>query len=159
MNIQCVCDFLQQHNLPYTLYRHESAVSVEDSKRIIHIDNCLGCKSLFVKDKKSPTYFMAVLPSDMRAEMRGMAEVVGMAKFEFCSAEDMLAMLGVVRGNVSPFCFLNPNSECVNFMLSKDIKKHENVRFHPCDNTATVVLTTCDFLKFISCINKEIIWI
>lgn len=158
-NIEKVTTFLKDNSIPFQLHRHPPVVSVEDSCRLIHIDNCLGCKSLFVKDKKSDSYYMAVLPFYKRADMRGIARVVGKEKFEFATAEKMLETLQVVRGNVSPFCFLYPSSADVLLMLDSEIKTVENVRFHPLDNTATVVMKREDFLATMKLLNKVIIWI
>lgn len=157
--IEKVTSFLEQNGIPFTLHRHEAVVSVEDSQKIIHIPNCLGCKSLFVKDKKSDSYYMAVLPFNKRADMRGIARVVGKEKFEFATAETMLSTLQVVRGNVSPFCFLYPSSKDVLLMLDEEIKNNDYVRFHPLDNTATVVLSVGDFLNVMKILGKVIIWI
>ncbi|MDD3831138.1 MAG: YbaK/EbsC family protein [Clostridia bacterium] len=156
---QLVLDFLHNHAIPYTIYTHQPVVSVEDSKRIIHIEGCSGYKSLFVKDKKSDNYYMVVLPADKRADMRALAHYVGCEKFEFGTADKMLTMLGVVRGNVSPFCFICPQSQSVKLLLDYSIRTTSYVRFHPCDNTATLVLEREQFIKCMSLLNKTIIYV
>ncbi len=157
--IEDVLLFLDKNKIEYKLYRHEKAVSVEDSKRIIHIPDCLGCKSLFVKDKKSDRYFLLVLPNDKRAEMRNLAHYVGSEKFEFATEEKLMEYLGVVRGSVSPYCLLNPNSDKVNLLVDKQLVSSPFVRFHPCDNTASVVTTNKDFFNCMEIIGKSIIFV
>jgi len=154
MDKQVVYDFLDEHKIPYKKYFHEATVSVEDSKKIINIPDALGCKSLFVKDKKSDRYFMAVIPSDKRADMRGLAHYVGAEKFEFATAEKLSEYLDVIRGNVSPFCFLHPSSVSVGLLIDKKLMEVPVVRFHPCDNTATVSLSSKDFFKCMEFLGK-----
>ena len=157
MKKEQVFEFLQANCIKYQVYYHEACVSVEDSKKIIHIEGALGCKSLFVKDKKSDRFFMAVLPADKRADMRGLARYVDSEKFEFATAEKMLEYLDVVRGNVTPFSFLYPNSVKVGLMIDEQLTTVPKVRFHPCDNTASVVLESKDFFKCMDILGKRYI--
>lgn len=156
--IEKVTNYLQSQNLPYTLLRHAAVVTTEESRKVVHVPNCMSCKSLYVKDKKSDNYYLVVLPFDKRADMRGLAGFVGCAKFEFATEEKLLADLSVHRGSVSPFAFLNesPNYSA-KLLIDIDVWNSENVKFHPCDNTATVVMKTSDFKAFLKSINKETI--
>ena len=43
--------------------------------------------------------------------------------------------------------------------LDKDLKEAERVSFHPCDNTASVVLSNEDFLKFLEIWGGEYEWL
>lgn len=156
--IQKVTNYLQQIGASYQLIRHPAVVTTEESRQIIHVQNCASCKSLYVKDKKSDNFYLVVLPFDKRAEMRKLASYVGCAKFEFATEEKLFADLGVHRGSVSPFAFLNENPQkpCP-LLLDRQILTFPSVKFHPCDNTATVVMPTQDFLKFLQSIGKQTI--
>ena len=43
--------------------------------------------------------------------------------------------------------------------LDKDLQKAEKVSFHPCDNTASTVISNDDFMKFLSIWGGEYEWI
>ncbi|MCM1289332.1 MAG: hypothetical protein NC132_01590 [Corallococcus sp.] len=151
-----VTNYLQIIGVSYTLIRHEAVVTTEESRKIIHVPDCMSCKSLYVKDKKSDNFYMVVLPFDKRADMRGLAAYVGCAKFEFATEEKLFADLGVHRGSVSPYAFLNENSTySAKLLIDAEVWNSRNVKFHPCDNTATVVVKTEDFKKFLQSIGKE----
>lgn len=154
-----VTDYLDSLGITYQLLRHPAVVTTEESKQIVHVDNCISCKSLYVKDKKSDNYYMVVLPFDKRAEMRGLAAYVGCAKFEFATEEKLFADLGVHRGSVSPYAFLNEDTDKYSapLLIDRSVWEAERVKFHPCDNTATVVVTLTDFKKFLSSIGKQTI--
>lgn len=153
-----VTEYLQSIGVSFELIRHAAVVTTEESRQIVHVENCMSCKSLYVKDKKSENYYLVVLPFDKRADMRKLASYVGCAKFEFATEEKLLQDLGVHRGSVSPFAFLNEKADySAKLLLDVDVFNSEKVKFHPCDNTATVVLKTADFKRFLQSLNKETI--
>ena len=151
-----VTDYLDGLGISYELLRHDAVVTTEESRLVIHVDNCMSCKSLYVKDKKSDNYYLVVLPFDKRADMRKLAGYVGTAKFEFATEAKLLADLGVHRGSVSPFAYLNEDTAKYSapLLIDEDVWNAQRVKFHPCDKTATVVLNLCDFKKFLASINK-----
>ncbi|MDE7454626.1 MAG: hypothetical protein K2M64_02225 [Clostridia bacterium] len=157
--IKKVTSYLDKLNINYDLLRHEAVVTTEESRKIIHVDDCMSCKSLYVKDKKSENYYMVVLPFDKRAEMRLLASYVGCAKFEFATEEKLYNDLSVHRGSVSPFAFLNEDTSkySATLLIHNDVWTANKVKFHPCDNTATVVLTLDDFKLFLTSIGKQTI--
>ena len=151
--INKVTDYLDSLAVSYKLLRHQAVVTTEESRKIVHVEGCMSCKSLYVKDKKSDSYYLVVLPFDKRADMRGLAGFVGCAKFEFA------ADLGVHRGSVSPFAYLNEDTSRYSapLLIDEEVWNADKVKFHPCDNTATVVLALCDFKRFLQSINKRVV--
>lgn len=153
-----VTTYLDSIGVSYQLLRHPAVVTTEESKQIIHVADCMSCKSLYVKDKKSDNYYMVVLPADKRAEMRGLASYVGCAKFEFATEAKLWEDLQVHRGSVSPFAYLNERSTySATLLIDAEVWNASKVKFHPCDNTATVVLAGSDLHKFIESIGKKVI--
>lgn len=153
-----VTSYLDALGVSYRLIRHQAVVTTDESKNVVHVDDCMSCKSLYVKDKKSDNYYMVVLPFDKRADMRGLASYVGCAKFEFATEEKLFADLAVHRGSVSPFAYLNESpTYSAALLIDVDVWNAQNVKFHPCDNTATVVLSVDDFKKFLASIGKKTI--
>ena len=157
--IQKVTNYLDRLGIHYRLLRHEAVVTTEESRLIIHVDNCMSCKSLYVKDKKSDNYYLVVLPFDKRADMRRLAGYVGAAKFEFATEEKLFADLYVHRGSVSPFAYLNEDADKYSapLLIDESVWNAESVKFHPCDNTATVILSVSDFKRFLVSIDKKVI--
>ncbi len=156
--IDKVTRYLQSLGIPFELLRHPAVVTTEESRQIIHVEGCMSCKSLYVKDKKSDNFYLVVLPFDKRANMRGLASYVGCAKFEFATEQKLLEDLGVHRGSVSPFAFLNEHDGGnAPLLIDEAVWNAPKVKFHPCDNTATVVLETSGLKKFLQSINKKVI--
>lgn len=83
-------------------------------------------------------------------------------KLSFASPERMERCLGVKPGSVCLFGLIHDidlkdadpkelfdNGHRVKFFYDSELLNAKNVSFHPCDNTATVVISKEDFLKFI----------
>ena len=156
--ISKVTNYLDSIGVSYELLRHEAVVTTEDSARIVHVEGCMSCKSLYVKDKKSDNFYMVVLPAYKRADMRGLASYVGTSKFEFATEDKLFCDLHVHRGSVSPFAFLNEGPKySAPLLIDEDVWNAEKVKFHPCDNTATVVLSGNDLKVFLESIKKQVI--
>ena len=156
--IKKVTDYLDSIGVSYELLRHEAVVTTEESRAVVHVDDCASCKSLYVKDKKSDNYYMVVLPFDKRANMRGLAAYVGCAKFEFATEEKLFEDLQVHRGSVSPYAYLNEKpTYSAKLLIDREVWNASKIKFHPCDNTATVVVSGSDFKKFIDSIGKDVI--
>lgn len=153
-----VTNYLDTIGVSYQLLRHQAVVTTEDSARVVHVENCMSCKSLYVKDKKSDNFYMVVLPAEKRADMRGLASYVGCAKFEFATEDKLFSDLQVRRGCVSPFAYLNESSSySAPLLIDVDVWNAAKVKFHPCDNTATVVLSGNDLKHFLESIGKLVI--
>ena len=152
-----VTNYLDSIGVRYELLRHPAVVTTEESRQIIHVEGCMSCKSLYVKDKKSDNFYMVVLPADKRADMRGLANYVGCAKFEFATEDKLFSDLQVHRGSVSPFAFLNEGAYSAPLLIDAEVWNAAKVKFHPCDNTATVVLAASDLKLFLESIKKRVI--
>ena len=79
--------------------------------------------------------------------------------------------LGLLPGSVSPLGLIHdmkseeltkehfPNGHRVKLFLDKDLQDAERISFHPCDNTASVVLTHEDFMRFLEIWGGEYEWL
>lgn len=153
-----VTNYLNSLGITYKLLRHQAVITTQQAAEVIHVPNCMACKNLYVKDKKSPNFYMVVLPYGKRADMRHLASYVGCAKFEFATEDKLAEHLGVHRGSVSPFAFLNEvDGHNAPLIIDRDAWDSQTIKFHPCDNTATVVLATADFKLFLQSIGKKVI--
>ena len=72
-----------------------------------------------------------------------------MRKLSFASPEDLLAIMDLVPGSVSPFGLLSDTERKVHFYLDAEFAGNK-IGIHPNDNTATVWLQTADLVKLIT---------
>ena len=61
----------------------------------------------------------------------------------------MMKYLGVKPGSVSLFTLINDVNHEVTLFVDKELRNAEKVSFHPNDNTASLVISNADMMKFI----------
>jgi Ala-tRNA(Pro) deacylase len=64
--------------------------------------------------------------------------------------------LGVPSGSVSPFNLLNGNGTEVIIVVEEALLNHEKLAFHPNENTATLVLSVKDFVKYLRSLENRV---
>ena len=75
----------------------------------------------------------------------------GTRKLSFASAEDLMALLSLIPGAVTPLGLLNAGASAVTLFLDRDFLAEEAslIGVHPCDNTATVWLGTQELCRIL----------
>jgi Ala-tRNA(Pro) deacylase len=61
----------------------------------------------------------------------------------------MQKYLGVSPGSVTPFGLINDAEKHVHLFIDQNLKGVERISFHPCINTASLVIKYLDFVKFL----------
>jgi Ala-tRNA(Pro) deacylase len=105
-------------------------------------------KNLMLKGAKGGLWLVCV-PTDRRLDLKALAAHVGAKKFSFASAETLDAALGVAQGSVSPLALINDPGNAVQLVLDAKMLQQARITVHPLTNTATVSLTSADFVKVV----------
>jgi Ala-tRNA(Pro) deacylase len=120
---------------------HQPLMTVEDANTQRHNLHGAHSKNLFLKDKFNKLWMITAL-DDTVIDLKAAAKQLGAHKFSFAKPSEMLEVLGITPGSVSPFALIND-------------KEHSHQNFHPLRNDRTVTIGTSDFLRFIKHINHE----
>lgn len=118
---------------------HPAVFTVEESAAIHAALPAAHTKNLFLKDKKGG-YWLVVLPSERRADLKAFAELLGAGKFSFGKPDDMERLLGVTPGAVTPLAAANAPVGEVSLVFDASFEQAERIAVHPLRNTATVAL-------------------
>jgi Ala-tRNA(Pro) deacylase len=70
-------------------------------------------------------------------------------KLSFASDQRLDKYLGLTPGSVSPFGLINDHSKHVHVFLDENLKQAKKISFHPCINTASLVISYEDFQRFL----------
>ena len=101
----------------------------------------LHCKNLFLRAAKGEGFFLATLKEDRVVSVNALARAAGWPKVTMASAEELLAVLGVTPGSVTPLGLVNTAPGRVQFVLDAAIAEGpEPLWCHPLRNTASVAL-------------------
>ncbi len=148
-------DKLKELNIDYEIVEHEAAYTVEEAKEKIPYIEGIGCKNLFLKGKKKG-YFLYTLPEDKQVNLKELAKVLHVSSFHFASKEDLMNILKLIPGSVTPLGIVNDTENKVTVLLDKELTQNK-VLVHPNRNTATISIKYQDLIKFIEKLDHNFI--
>ena len=157
---QIVFDYLDAHNIPFTVYHHPEGKTIEEASRYWLDDGSMHCKNLFFRNHKGNRHYLVCFDCnhdldihDLEHRLKESLVSQGLpspGKLSFASAERMMRYLGLEPGSVSPFGLINDTENGVHLFLDENIKSFPTLSFHPNDCRGTVVITLSDFLRYLS---------
>lgn len=179
-----VLRFLEKHGLGYELHTHPPLPTIELALEYWKDIDSVHCKNLFFRNHKGNRHYLVVFECHKELAIHTLEHMLHQGKLSFASAERMERCLGLLPGSVSPLGLIHdmdlvressdgtpepkegvaakelfPNGHRVKLFLDKELQTAERISFHPCDNTASVVLSNADFLKFLGLWGGEYEWI
>lgn len=149
-------EYLQAHQINFILHEHPAVYTCSELDSYIGAVSALACKNLLLKDQKGKRYFLFILPSSKKADLKKICELVGENKVSFASASTLMEKLGIEPGAVSPFVLLHDNKKEVELFIDEEVYQADAACFHPNRNTASLELTREMFHKFLQTINHKI---
>jgi Ala-tRNA(Pro) deacylase len=106
-------------------------------------------KNLFLKDKKGALYLVTAL-EDAAIELKSLHQRLGASgRFSFGQADQMLEVLGIEPGAVTPFAAMNDTAQLVTVVLDQALMAHPVINCHPLRNTMTTSIARDDLVKFL----------
>lgn len=170
--IDRVLSFLDGHAIPYRLYTHPPLPTIEEALRYWKDLDSVHCKNLFFRNHKGNRHYLAVFECHKDLDIHSLEHRLRQGKLSFASPERMKRCLGLAPGSVSPLGLINDiapenpdpkelfdNGHRVKLFLDNDLKTAERLSFHPCDNTASVVIDNDGFMRFLGIWGGEYEWI
>jgi Ala-tRNA(Pro) deacylase len=80
-------------------------------------------------------------------------------KLSFASEQRMMNCLGVTPGSITPFGLINDEEHHVHVFPDKNLQKAERLSFHPCINTASLIVSKDEFIRFLDYTHNRYEWI
>ena len=141
---------LEALGIPFERYEHPPLASAADAAPYWADIDAAHTKNLFLRNQKGARHYLVIIELLKRADLRAVANQVGDGKLSFGSPEQLMTLLGVTPGSVSPFGLVHDARHEVRVCIDQDLKSRERISFHPNINTATLVLTFADFERFLA---------
>ncbi len=167
-----VLDVLDGNGIGYELYRHPPLPTVETALAYWQYIDSVHCKNLFMRNHKGNRHYLISFECHKNLSIHDLEHKLRQGKLSFASEERMLRCLGLRPGSVSPLGLIHDrdlsgadprelfeNGHRVKLFLDSSLRDAEKISFHPCDNTAGVVLTRAGFLRFLSLWGGETEWL
>lgn len=129
---------LDDLNIPYTVTDHPAVYTIEDMEKLQIPEMDWVPKNLFIRDDKKNRYFITVLQKDKRVDLKALRGLLPSRPLTFASEEALKELLGLSKGEVTPFGALNDEACRVEVVIDRDLLEFQRIGVHPNDNTATV---------------------
>jgi Ala-tRNA(Pro) deacylase len=150
---------LDQLGIAYTRYDHPPVFTVEEALRQWQGIDAAHCKNLFLRNKKGDRHYLVVAEHDRTVSLQRVAEAVGADRLSFGSPERLLRVLGLTPGSVSPLGLINDRAKEVRVVVDAGLRECARVGFHPNVNTATIVMSSADFARFLEWSGQAVQWV
>lgn len=137
---------LEELNISYDEISHKAVFTVEEAKLVNESIIGIGCKNLFLTDKKK--YYLVVLEENKMANIKEIGEFVQSNRLSFASPERLKKVLDLIPGSVTPFGIINDIENKVMLIIDKELQ-NQRLLFHPNTNTKTMAIDFDDLIKFI----------
>ncbi len=145
----------------YTVKYHEPILTIEQADEFGLAMEGLNLKNLFLREKKTGRFFMIIIDDHRQTDLKYFKEVAGWRQVSFAKEEELMDVLGLEPGSVTPLALFHDVEKCVIVVLGQEISEAsdlEKVSFHPCRNDETLTMTKKDFLKFLSHMGNTVIF-
>jgi Ala-tRNA(Pro) deacylase len=150
---------LEHLNIPFEYLEHPAAPTIEIAKQYWKGHDAMHCKNLFFRNHKGNQHYLVILDCDRDMDIHNIEKQLRQGKLSFASEQRMMKYLGVTPGSVTPFGLINDDEHHVHVFLDKNLQLAEKLSFHPCINTASLIIAKDDFLRFMDYSRNRYEWI
>mgnify|MGYP002621984146 CR=1 FL=1 len=144
-----VYETLERMGIRFDYYEHPEAPTIELARQYYRGEGTVLCKNLFFRNHKGNRHYLVIMDSRHEMDIHQIEHLLHQGKLSFASPERMMKYLGVRPGSVSLFTLVNDINHEVILFIDEGLKKAPKVSFHPNDNTASLVISNADMMKFI----------
>ena len=142
-------ELLGKLSIDFEYHEHPPVATIEDAKIHWKDLNSGRCKNIFFRNHKGDKHYLVILEHLRQLDIHDLEKRLKQGKLSFASDQRLKKYLGVEPGSVSPFGLINDNEHHVHVFIDEKLNGFERLSFHPNINTASLVITKNDFLRFL----------
>jgi Ala-tRNA(Pro) deacylase len=142
-------EILEGLDIKFEYYEHPPTPTIEEARVYWKDIRATHCKNLFFRNHKGNRHYLVIIEHGHDLFIRDLEQKLRQGKLSFASDERMKKYLGLTPGSVSPFGLINDVEKHVHLFLDQELRKSSKISFHPCVNTASLVISYPDFEKFL----------
>jgi Ala-tRNA(Pro) deacylase len=135
--------------IQFEYHEHPPLATIEDAKIHWKEYNSGRCKNIFFRNHKGDRHYLVILEHLRQLNIRDLEQRLRQGKLTFASDGRLKKFLGIEPGSVSPFGLINDSENHVHLFIDEKLNEYNRLAFHPNVNTATLVISKSDFLKFL----------
>lgn len=145
-----VYDFIKHKNIWYEITEHKRVFTMDELDNIVLPYPEADAKNLFIRDDKKRNYYLITVSGKKKVDLSVFREKYNTRRLSFANEKDLMEILKLIPGSVTPLGLLNDKENLVKYYLdSYFINKCDIIGMHPCDNSATLWLKTTDLINIL----------
>ncbi|MGI6338860.1 MAG: prolyl-tRNA synthetase associated domain-containing protein [Bacteroidales bacterium] len=142
-------DLLEELEISFEYHEHPALATIKDAKLHWKDYNSGRCKNIFFRNHKGNRHYLVILEHMAQLDIHDLEKRLKQGKLSFASDKRLKKYLGVEPGSVSPFGLINDRENHVHLFIDEVLKDEERLAFHPNVNTASLVVSSKDFIRFL----------
>ncbi len=142
-------DLFNKLGIAVEYHKHPAAPTIEEAQKHWEGIDSTHCKNLFFRNHKGNKHYLVILHYKQQLVIRDLEQRLKQGKISFASDKRLEKYLGLKAGSVSPFGLINDKENHVHLFIDKELKKAKRLSFHPNINTASLIISFNDFIKFL----------
>lgn len=159
MDKQGIYKLLEDRHLWHEVFTHKAVYNMAEMATVSLPYPKADAKNLFVRDDKKQQYYLITVQGNKRVNLKEFRKKNNTRPLSFASEEELMAILGLFPGAVTPLGLLNDAEHKVQHFIDRVFLDAPGIiGVHPNDNTATVFLKTRDLIELIQ-INGNVVQI
>jgi len=139
---------LDELGIRFDYYGHPPVATIAEARIYWKDIEATHCKNLFFRNHKGDRHYLVIFEYSHDLLIHDLENRLKQGKLSFASEQRMMKYLGLKPGSVSPFGLIHDHEKQVHVFIDENLKNSAKLSFHPCINTASLVITGSDFLKF-----------
>ncbi len=142
-------ELFEKLSIAFEYHEHPPLATIEDARIYWKNYDSGKCKNIFFRNHKGDRHYLVILEHLRQLNIRDLEQRLKQGKLTFASDQRLKKYLGLEPGSVSPFGLINDNDNHVHLFIDEKLKESDRLAFHPNINTATVVISKADLLRFL----------
>lgn len=148
MNKQEIYDYLQSRHIWHEITEHKAVYNMSEVFELELPYPEAEAKNLFLRDDKKQNYYLLTVKGDKRVDLKEFRRKNKTRPLSIASEDELISILKLHAGAVTPFGLLNDAAGRVCFFVDKAFMAEPAlIGVHPNENTATVWLKVQDLIK------------
>ena len=133
---------LKESQIPFSVHFHDPVSTMEDCLALPFVnDEIMFCKNILLCNRQKTDFYLYLTPPDKPFRTADVSKKLQTARLSFAPQDILPQLLHLESGSLSPFGLWWDAAHQVTLVVDSEIRSVPYLAFHPCDHTATVVLS------------------
>lgn len=147
---------LNELGICYKSISHEPTFTMDECALRENELGAVIAKNFFLATKHRDRFYLCLVRPEARFKSVDISRQIGSTRLNFGPEDHLLRLLKAHPGSVSPMGLIFDEENQVQLLVDEELTKLDKIAFHPCDNTQTLAMQTCDFFgRFLPAIGHE----